>query len=125
MSDATAAVLLYFFVWFVVWVICGIATAAIGSSFWWGFLFGPLGILIAAVLLVGKRPNTIIIQGGRSQVSRRLSDGRIVVRNRDDAMTPRIETEEERFNRLYEAPQRRAESTPPPRPPKRIYIRRK
>ncbi len=75
--------------------------------------------------LVGKRPNTIIIQGGRSQVSRRLSDGRIVVRNRDDAMTPRIETEEERFNRLYEAPQRRAESTPPPRPPKRIYIRRK
>ena len=51
---------------FALWLVFGIATAAMGRSFWWGFIFGPLGMLIAAILKVSDQPKkqTIIVVNG-------------------------------------------------------------
>lgn len=63
-------------------IICGICSAVIGASFLWGFVFGPLGILIAAVLVNGNRkPQVVVVNSGprrRVRIVRHVEDcGRV------------------------------------------------
>jgi len=66
--NESETLLLYAVACLAAWIICGICCAAIGSSFWWGFWFGPIGIIIAAVRVNGnKRPQIVVINGGSAR----------------------------------------------------------
>lgn len=76
----------------------GFVTSHIGSSFWWGFLFGPFGLLIAAVLVSGKRNNQVIV------VNAGMPSKGVRIRRPGDAPAaapPKVETELEEFNRRF------------------------
>jgi hypothetical protein len=96
------------------WIICGICCAAIGSSFWWGFWFGPIGIVIAAVRVNGqnanKRPQIVVINGGsarrRVRIRRPGEDrGEVETSPRARLNQPQPETEMARFERIFAAGQ--------------------
>jgi len=58
-------IIIWLLTWFVVCVICGIcATCARdgGSGFWWGFLLGPFGVVVAAIKGVGDKIQTLTSQ---------------------------------------------------------------
>lgn len=100
---------MYLLIVMVGWTICGIVSAAIGSSFWWGFWFGPIGILIAAVRVSTQRKPQIIIMGDSRGQSMRSANNRIQIRrNRELPAPPKPETEMETFERLYAEGERKA-----------------
>ena len=77
----------------------GFVTSHIGSSFWWGFLFGPIGLLIAAVFVIGKSRNQVVVV--------KVVDPSPKVRIRRPGDPPaerssRKETEMEEFNRRFD-----------------------
>jgi len=100
--------LIYIVVWFIVDIIFGAVTAAIGSSFWWGFWLGPIGILIAAVRVNGKRSQIVVVNASPLQ-SIRTPSGQIAIRRgsgRAALQTPKPpETEMEVFERRFKAGQ--------------------
>ena len=72
--------------------VCGIVSAAAGTSFWWGFWFGPLGILISVVRRMSvERPRVVVIGGG----------GGVRTRPRIAPRSTREPTEVERFNAWF------------------------
>lgn len=74
--------------------VCGIVSAAAGTSFWWGFWFGPLGILISVVRrMSAERPRVVVIGGG----------GGVRTRTRIAQRATREPTEVERFNAWFDA----------------------
>jgi len=46
-------------IWFAVWLgicaICGVGSSNAGGGFMWGFLFGPVGIVVAAIIAQGEQ----------------------------------------------------------------------
>ena len=109
--NESETLLLYAVVCLVSWIICGICCAAIGSSFWWGFWFGPIGIIIAAVRVNGKqRPQIVVINGGsakrRVRIRRPGEDrGEVETSPRARLNQPQPETEMQAFERIFAAGQ--------------------
>lgn len=96
----------YGFAALVSWIICGICCAAIGSSFWWGFWFGPVGIIIAAVRVNGnRRPQVVIVNGGprrRVRIVRHGEErGSVETAPRTRLAPPQPETDMQAFERLF------------------------
>lgn len=93
-------------------IICGIATRVMGASFWWGFLFGPIGLIVGAIVGASKRRER------QTQAMMRMASYSGPARVRTMPREAPPETDVERFNRLYEG------GEAPQKPRKKIYIRR-
>lgn len=96
--DPKTVLILWLFFWAVIWLCFGFATSVMGSSFWWGFLFGPIGLIVAAVLVSGRRQDRIVVvnAGERSRVRIRRPGDPPAERS------SRKETEMEEFNRRFD-----------------------
>lgn len=90
--------LMVFAVWVAVvlvgMIVCGIVSAAAGTSFWWGFWFGPIGILISVVRRMSEQRQRVVVIGG-SRIAPRFA------RRGSVPTPPREPTEVERFDAWF------------------------
>ena len=49
MDYSVEIIIFWIALYIVIDIICGIGSAIAGGGFWWGFFFGPIGIIVAAV----------------------------------------------------------------------------
>jgi hypothetical protein len=76
--------------------VCGIVSAAAGTSFWGGFWFGPIGILISVVRRMSEQRPRVVVIGG-SRIAPRFA------RRGSVPTPPREPTEVERFDAWFDA----------------------